>query len=197
MPSVPMLAAATVAAATTSSRRSTSANSRLRPPVPRPVTRTVVSPLEITHAGGDWTDPAARDRAIRDPRPWLRRSRPRESPSADSPARPQQPRALHRIDAAADHAGRRARQRRMAGLRRVRQSPVHALRERRSRHGRDVRRRQIDRAPRRRPATSSDRARPGPEPIAWRSSPTTSEIARVTVVPTHAAASRPPLTFDR
>ena len=38
---------------------------------------------------------------------------------------------------------------------------------------------------------------PGPDPIALRSSPTTSEMASVTVVPTHAAARRPPFTFDR
>ena len=37
----------------------------------------------------------------------------------------------------------------------------------------------------------------GPEPITLRSSPTTSEIARHTVGPAAAAASRPPLTADR
>ena len=52
-------------------------------------------------------------------------------------------------------------------------------------------------ARRARRSRSTDRARPGPEPMTLRSSPTTSEIASVTTRPRHAAASRPPLTADR
>ena len=47
MPSVPMLAAALFGQDDILSAMD-KANSRLRPPVPLPVTRTVVSPLEIT-----------------------------------------------------------------------------------------------------------------------------------------------------
>ncbi len=177
------------------------ANSRLRPPMPGPVTRTVVSPAEITQAG---LGPAAISRLHAGPplarrRPAPRPGRPRESQEDGSPC------ARAAASAPAIASRRLPITRPMTREKRGSpgfgavgnlsgQAPADLGHHRRRHRGGAAPSR---RGPAPHPARSSDPEPPGPEPMALRSSPMTSEIARVITAPWQAAARRPPFTRER
>ena len=104
-------------------RPTASASSWLRPPLPRPTTRTVVSPAPITHTGRGSRRETSSARAT-NAGPASRAS-PTIGASIVIVEKPRSmaafARGVHRVGAAADQVPRRPRQPRIPGLRRLRQ----------------------------------------------------------------------------